>query len=457
MSSELIRPELDELALLLWLNSVPRIGPAAARHLLTHFKTPQEVFRANKYNGVAGLRPHMVAELEKAPKSLAAFEKEAGRLQEKTASLGIHVVTSLSPDYPRQLLDPTSYGPTILYVLGDPQSLGSPGGSVVGTRSPSAEAREKTRRAATTLIEHGQAVYSGMALGIDAEGHRAALTAGGKTVAVLGCGVDRLYPPENKDIYEQIKRTGAVVSEYPPGVNPSAENLRRRNRLIVGLSRFVLVAECPSDSGAMIAARAAIQQQRPVFVLALQEAGDSKARTGTELLAQVGLAEKWDGVAFDQLERSISQYSRPPSAEARLDEALGKKPAASARSSSSWVQDRKTGTAGAAGSGLQRSWFDEPLPGASVSPATSAGGSTGRSLGEAQPATTDAYAIPKALDKLPVLLRTGQRVRHARFGEGTVNQVESGIDGYIEIKFDDRTKGKKRFSVDFASNLEVLE
>ena len=434
-------PTGDELALLLWLNSIPRVGPAAARVLLKYFPTPHAVFAAKDYRGVPDLRPYVIKELEAAPKSLDHFQREANLIVEQARSAGISIITARSPLYPPQLLEPTSVGPTILYVIGNAEVLSLRGGAMVGTRSPSTEAREKTRQAAASLVGSGYAIFSGMALGIDAEGHTAALKAGGKTIAVLGCGVERVYPKENSELYHQICQSGAVVSEYPPGTPPSPENLRRRNRLIVGLSKFVVVAECPSDSGAMIAARAALQQQRPLFVLSLDQPGFMRQRSGTELLANTGLAARWDGANVDWLAGYCSTYTRPPSAEARLDAALGK-PAPKSRNqpkslAATAEPPRGSETAPDTPSPPQSQASQEaPLP---------------PDVSNSQQQETSDAAAP--LPPTPAI-SAGQRVRHPKFGAGIVKRIIQTPSGFIEIAFDQA--GVKKLSLEFASHLEVL-
>lgn len=437
MQEEWHNPTLEELATLLWLNSVPRIGPAASRLLLVHYQTPREVFNALNYQEVQGLRPHMVEELQRAPKDLTSFLREAEQILSQVEQLGISIVTPLVPAYPQQLLEHPSYGPSILYVLGDVTCLALAGGALVGTRAPSAEARERTRQAATTLVQSGQAIFSGMAKGIDAEGHQGALAAEGKTVAVLGCGVNRIYPAEHAGLYERIRQTGAIVSEYTPNTPPSPENLRRRNKLIVGLSRFVVVAECPSDSGAMIAARAALQQQRPLFVLKLDFPGFEKERSGTHLLSSSELAAVWDGRDINCLERYVSTYTRPPSAEARLDEVLGKKRQASPKKRSATTKETEVPptTPPAQAEGVDLSL---------TSPSSSA-------KGKKPPRSEPQQALPSPQ---LTLFTKNQRVRHPQFGNGVIKRINYEDSGSIEVTFENR--GTKKFGLEYVHLLEAI-
>lgn len=459
-------PTVDELALLLWLNSVPRVGPAAARLLLAHYRTPENVFHARNYRDVPGLRMHMVGELERAAKDLTTFQQQATRILDKVQSSHMSILTPLAPAYPAQLLDSTSYAPTVLYVAGDVTCLSSPGGAIVGTRSPSPEARDKTRLAAQTLAQSQHAVFSGMALGVDAGAHDGALSAQGKTIAVLGCGVDIIYPAENGKLYEDIRERGAVVSEYIPGTRPTADNLRRRNRLIVGLSRFVLVSECPTTSGAMIAARAALQQQRPLFVLHLDGPGFERERGGTEILARTDLAHEWDGQDVEGLRRYISTYTRPASAEARLDAALGQRLNAGYKAVSTaqeQVETEATRPMSRSAQSVSRTERDNAprdphesnldvsktrpiLPALASSPVASSG---------AVPAPIhSSESVSSEPISTPVTLTVGQRVEHPTFGIGVVQRIESGDSGFIEVKFS--RKGRKRFEPTFAPRLGIV-
>jgi DNA processing protein len=439
MQKEWQNPTLEELATLLWLNSVPRIGPAASKLLLAHYRTPRDVFGASNYQEVPGLQPHMVEELQRAPKVLTPFSRKAEQVLSQVEQFGISIVTPLVPAYPRQLLGHPSYGPSILYAMGDVTCLSLAGGALVGTRAPSAEAKERTRQAAITLVRSGQAIFSGMAKGIDAEGHRGALEAGGKTVAVLGCGVNRVYPADHADLYERIRHTGAIVSEYPPGTPPSPENLRRRNKLIVGLSRFVVVAECPADSGAIIAARSALQQQRPLFVLKLDLSGFAQERSGTHLLSSSGLAAIWDGRDINWLERYTGTYTRPPSAEARLDEALGKSRQAG--------QKRRSATTG--GTDIPQTI---PTPHAQAEDAGLLGITPSPSTKEKRPQERVSQEALSSPQYAP--FTENQRVRHPKFGDGVIKRIDHEAPGSIEVAFENRIT--KKIAFEYVHLLEAL-
>lgn len=181
-----------------------------------------------------------------------------------------HFWTPADADYPRLLLE-TPSPPPILYYRGEvelQENLGQkPMVGIVGTRQPSEYGIRWTRQISTALAKNGFTVVSGMAEGIDTESHIAAMKAGGRTIAVLGTGVDVIYPHKNRDLYKQILTTGLVVSEYPTKTPPDRTHFPRRNRIIAGLSRAILVMEAPLKSGALITATYANEFGRDVYAL----------------------------------------------------------------------------------------------------------------------------------------------------------------------------------------------
>ena len=182
------------------------------------------------------------------------------------AASGAHVLLCIDAAYPFQLAA-TRGAPPVLYVLGDLQALRSPQLAMVGSRSPTPAGRGIALEFATSLARSGLTITSGLAVGIDAVSHEGALGAPGTTVAVLGSGLDRIYPAENAGLARRICASGALVSEFPPGTRPQRQNFPRRNRIISGLSLGTLVVEAASDSGSLITARCAGEQGREVFAI----------------------------------------------------------------------------------------------------------------------------------------------------------------------------------------------
>ncbi len=182
------------------------------------------------------------------------------------AGPGRQLVTWGSPSYPA-LLASIADAPLVLFVEGDPSTLSLPQLAVVGSRNPTQIGRDTAAQFARHLAAAGLAITSGLALGIDAAAHRGALAAGGRTIAVLGCGLDRIYPRENTALAREIAACGALVSDLPTGTPPLKQHFPRRNRLISGLSVGTLVVEAAMQSGSLITARLAAEQGREVFAI----------------------------------------------------------------------------------------------------------------------------------------------------------------------------------------------
>ncbi len=210
-----------------------------------------------------------------------------------------HLLTLEHSDYPdllREIPDP----PPLLFVHGDPAMLSAPQIAIVGTRNPSTPGRETAQGFARLLAGAGLTVTSGMALGIDAAAHEGALGAG-TTLAVTGTGLDRVYPARHRELAHRIAANGALVSEFPPGTPPTAQNFPRRNRIISGLSLGTLVVEAALRSGSLITARCAAEQGREVFAIpgsihnplargchALIRQGAKLVETGADIIEELG-------------------------------------------------------------------------------------------------------------------------------------------------------------------------
>jgi DNA processing protein len=199
--------------------------------------------------------------------------------------LGVTVLTYWDARYPKRLRNTYGY-PPLLYVRGHLTEADEPAVAVVGSRRASSYGRRMAHKMAFDLAQRGLTVVSGLARGIDCTAHRGALAGRGRTVAVLGSGIDVVYPPENRNLAEQIAQNGAVVSEFPPGTRPEAGHFPRRNRIISGLSLGVLVVEARVQSGALLTARLALDQGGEVF--AIPGSVDHPGSQGPHRLIQEG-------------------------------------------------------------------------------------------------------------------------------------------------------------------------
>ena len=244
------------------LSLIPQIGPVKARRLLDHFGDLAAAWRAGAIDlAAAGLDRRALENL------LAARPKiDLAAEMERIARAGVHVLAWDDPDFPRFLRDIPA-PPFALYVKGEITPADEWAIAVVGTRRASAYGREVTRQIVADLVRNHITVVSGLARGIDAEAHRAALDAGGRTLAVLGCGVDVIYPPEHVKLAQQIVEHGALVSEYPLGTQPEAGNFPPRNRIISGLSLGSLIVEGDENTGARITIEDALEQNRETFAV----------------------------------------------------------------------------------------------------------------------------------------------------------------------------------------------
>jgi DNA processing protein len=252
-----------------WLawTRISGVGPVLIQRLQQHFGNLATAWNATstELSQVPGFG---VQTLEKvvAQRSRLDPEKLLRQHQEENP----HFWTPADPEYPRLLLE-TPNLPPVLYYRGEVDLLENSGEKplvgIVGTRKPSDYGIRWTRQISTALAKNGFTVVSGMAEGIDTETHLATMKAGGRTIAVLGTGVDVIYPPKNRDLYKQILTQGLVVSEYPAKTPPDRKHFPQRNRIIAGLSRAVLVMEAPVKSGALITATYANEYGRDVYAL----------------------------------------------------------------------------------------------------------------------------------------------------------------------------------------------
>jgi DNA processing protein len=253
---------MEPLIYWLGLRTVPGVGNRLFLHLIQHFGEPEKVFSASRGEllQVEGVNDRLVSSIQshKIPKEV----QEDLALAQK---YGVRIITFSDTDYPtllRHIHDP----PPVLYVYGrlHPDSLNI---AIVGSRNATSYGRTATEHLGGGLARRGFTVVSGMARGIDAAAHIGALAAGGKTIAVLGCGLDTVYPAENKSLFYRIVESGAVISEFPFLTPPEAHNFPVRNRIISGLALGTVIVEATHKSGSLITARLAAEQGREVFAV----------------------------------------------------------------------------------------------------------------------------------------------------------------------------------------------
>jgi DNA processing protein len=282
-----------ELRCWIGFNLVKGIGPARVRRLLDHFGDLETAWAAEPDElRAAGLDRRSLDNLL-AVRAGVDLDLVLRRIEQ----LGIQVLTWESPDYPRNLLS-IPQPPPVLYVKGTLTPADEWAVAMVGTRRASPYGREVARELATRLAANGVTVVSGLARGIDGVAHQSALDAGGRTLAVLGSGLDQIYPPEHQRLGEAITKSGALVSDYPLGTKPESVNFPPRNRIISGLAKGVVIVEAGEASGALITADFAAEQGRDVF--AVPGSILQRSCRGTNKLVQQGAKPVLD--AADVLE-----------------------------------------------------------------------------------------------------------------------------------------------------------
>ncbi len=290
------QPALSKEDELHWLalHLVPGLGMRKAGQLIERFRSPQAILRASREelesHGLSGSVAQTVA-------SGCTFD-DAIEQQQKMLETGTALVPISDPAYParlREIFDP----PVVLFARGRIELLQAITLGVVGTRRPTAYGTAAAERLSTDLAQAGLAIASGMARGIDTAAHRAALGVGGDTIAVFGCGVDLVYPAENRKLAAEIAEKGLLVSEFPMGAPAYPQNFPIRNRIISGMSVGILVVEGAQYSGSAITAKMALDQQREVF--AVPGNITNKMSWGPNLLIKQGakLVQEWNDVLVE--------------------------------------------------------------------------------------------------------------------------------------------------------------
>jgi len=254
----------DDLAAWLRLLRTPGVGRESARRLLAACGTPDAVFAARPATLRELLGPSLAAALAAEPERHA--EQLATTLAWLDADPTHHVLTLGEGAYPATLLE-TADPPLLLYAQGQLELLGRPALAIVGSRNPSAQGIDNARAFAEHLSRAGVTIVSGMALGIDGAAHEGGLAGTGSTIAVVGTGLDRIYPARHRALAHRIASQGLLLSEFELGMPPLQENFPQRNRLIAGLTRGTLVVEAALQSGSLITARQALEAGREVFAI----------------------------------------------------------------------------------------------------------------------------------------------------------------------------------------------
>lgn len=273
---------MNDLVYWIWLSLRCGVGSELGSYLLAHFKTPRAVFEADESAllAIEGLHKNIAEAL--LDRDLAHSRK----ILTYCERMNVGIMTLESDIYPKRLRA-IHAKPIVLYYRGRvPDIDDNVLIACVGTRKCSKSGAENAYRLGYDLAEAGAIAVSGMALGIDAAAQTGALDAGGHTIAVLGCGIDRAYPPENKALMERIAEKGTVLTEFAPGTDPNAQNFPIRNRIISGLSQGTVVVEADMKSGSLITARDAQRQGRDIF--AYPGNANDTLSTGTNALIQNG-------------------------------------------------------------------------------------------------------------------------------------------------------------------------
>jgi DNA processing protein len=283
------------------------LGPTKARKLVEHFGSAEAVFHASltelEGTGIKAVSAQAIA----TGKSAELAREEIARAE----SASVTIVSSEDASYParlKEIYDP----PLVLYVRGDPEVLTRPGIAMVGTRHPTPYGSGMAERLACDLAGQGLVIISGMARGVDTASHRGAITAKGKTVAVLGTGVDVIYPKENSRLAEQILALGGcLISEFAMGTFAAPQNFPIRNRILSGMSVGVLVVEAAEYSGTRITARCALEQNRDVFAVPGNVTNKNSWGPNTLIKQGAKLVATWEDV-WEDLPAEVKLALTPP-------------------------------------------------------------------------------------------------------------------------------------------------
>jgi DNA processing protein len=295
------------------LNSIPGVGRVLYKRLILRFGSPEEVFRAPEVElfRVEGAKPASVKAIKQ------SGDWSNARLEaEKAREIGAEIVTFSNPRYPANLRE-THDPPPYLYVKGRLVEGDKVSVAVVGSRKATQYGRQLTKKISGDIAAKGVTIVSGGARGIDTEAHKGAIEAGGRTIAVLGCGIDVVYPPENASLFKAVAESGAVVTEFPVGTPPDAANFPQRNRIISGISMGVVVMEAADVSGSLITASYSLDQGREVYAVPGSVASPTSRGTNSLIKKGAKLVEGSEDILVDLFPymkgylRELDLYRKP--------------------------------------------------------------------------------------------------------------------------------------------------
>jgi len=274
---------MDQTIAWMTLSQLPGIGVTRFWHLVNHYGSPVEVLQksAEELSRIPGIRKTSLTGIDRKDEVMHSCKIQIDRLD----AMGADIITISDDLYPaslKEIADP----PPVLYIRGSKEVLSSSCLAIVGSRASTSYGRKTAHSLSKRLAAAGVTIVSGLALGIDSQAHMGAIEAEGNTIAVLGCGIDVVYPKQNRQLFEQVVENGVVISEYPLGAQPEGFRFPARNRIISGLCKGVLVVEAAKKSGSLITAQLALDEGREVYAVPGQV--DSCKSEGTHWLLQQG-------------------------------------------------------------------------------------------------------------------------------------------------------------------------
>lgn len=413
-----------ELAYWYWLTDVRGIGPIISKKLVDEFGTPVQVFGTVKSEIVlrTGIRDSLADNIDHSKNNIERYVRLAENQIRVAEIVNGHILTCADSPYSKFYRNHNGDRalPAVIHAIGDIGFLSEHTFAVVGSRSASEDAKKEAYELARNLATAGFPVASGLALGIDTMAHRGALEARGRTIAVLGCGADVKYPFENATLYDSIAEKGLIISEFPFGTRPTSENLRKRNRTIIAISQAVVVVQCSLRSGAMIAARFAAQQKKPIFTFRYGETTDN---SGGDWLISKSLAVQLDKPTAEGFLHALDSYQ---GTEANVDKMFSeiwpKKP----RKEKSTMKTDKS---------------KKSKRGVTAAPAESSGQAQRSEILQSRMVVEGSVGQQTSANQVDEAFhfKLGDSVMHSTFGKGKiVNIVRSGSDYQVTVRFSEK-------------------